>query len=379
MVRAQLLERLPKTELDRRVKEKMDAYAGLLTEEGALRILAHESGFKPDAPLFHPQPLSSAQRDQRVCVKVRVLHVFPPKTFQTAERKGSLCKARIADASGHAELVLWNQDAAFLNTVQRNSVVCIKDALVKTQNPLELHSRLSTEMWVDDDDAGLPPASFSRVSVKDATGTEQDVFARVLEVQPVKGFERSGKKGFLTKMRVADESGSIGVACWDENAQAAQNLSVGAAVLLEGAAFRGGELHVNWAGRILLNPKNHALPETVLPYPKKSLSELDGGEALVEGTVVSVFDAKRIEKNGQDPLAFAAFGLKDDSASMRAVVFGSAAEAFLGAKPGTDLSMLFSLKRDYLAGKRVKLVAVAKDNEFSKERELVAKQFLGFV
>ncbi|MBI4360158.1 hypothetical protein HY572_00095 [Candidatus Micrarchaeota archaeon] len=375
-MRGQLLQRLSEDELSRRVQEKMDAFSGLLTEEGALRILAHECGLKADKPVFHAEPLASAKAGENASVRVRVLQVFAPKAFQTSERSGTLCKARVADASGQGELVLWNQDASFFNHVSRHAVLCVKDAFVKGQDPLELHARLSTEMWVDEDGTGLPQAVTSQACVRDATGSEQDVVARVAEVLPLKEFDRNGKKGFLTKMRVADDSGSAWVACWDGNAHAAQNLSVGDAVMLEGASFRNNELHVNWAGRLLVNPKNHGLPEAPLPYPRKKLAELDGGEAVVEGTVGFVFDAKRVPKDGQGPLAFASFEFKDDSGSMRAVLFGSPAEAFLGATPDTDLSVLFPLKRDYLAGKPVRVVGYAKYNDFSKEKELVVRRVL---
>lgn len=373
-MRDRLLHRFSPTDLDAKVKEKMDGYCGLLTEEGALRILAHELGLTPETPVFHPEPLASAQLGRETSVRVRVLHVFAPKTFQSAERSGQLAKARVADASAQGELVLWNQDASFFQTVSRNDVVCVKDGFVKNQNPLELHGRLATELWVDSDSSGLPEASTPRVKVLDATHPEQDVVARVVEVLPLKEFQRNGRKGFLTKMRVADDSGSAWVACWDDNARVAQQLPVGAAVTLEGASFRGNELHMGWTGRIL-SASNHALPEA-LPYPRKSVATVDGGEAVMEGRVSKVFDAKRIQKDGKDPLAFASFELKDETGSMRAVLFGSAAEAFLGAKPDTDLSVLFALKRDYLVGKSVKVVGRAKNNEFSNEKELVVKQFL---
>ena len=55
------------------------------------------------------------------------------------------------------------------------------------------------------------------------------------------------------------------------------------------------------------------------------------------------------------------------------------AEAFLGANPVTDLSLLASLKRDYLAGKSVKLLAYAKKSTVSGQKEIVGKAVMGLI
>ncbi|MBI5226650.1 hypothetical protein HY994_05465 [Candidatus Micrarchaeota archaeon] len=453
MLKTALLQRFSQDELDDAVLRKQDQFAGLLTEEAAIRVVAHENGVLAPADAFVFSPLSSAQMGQMLSAQVRVLHVFSPKRFENAARSGRLCKLRVADASGSADLVLWNSEVDIASKIQRNAVVNLKDVVVKVLHPLELHSRLSSEITVVPEQTAsaplklfeansdrttlvdspfpasdgalafssvplasdaasltasvaiaalpsepalpLPPLPLASTPIRTLSelreGEETDVFARVVEKQPLKEFKRMDKTGYLSKIKLADGAASMWAACWDENARLAQELDVGDAVKVEGAVLKNGELSVSWSGRFLKNPENHALA-AVEGTPVKSLAALDGAEALVEAKIDKVIDAQRVHKckscgtksaerkavctcGSEDfsDLTYASLELSDASGKFRAVLFDSAAEAFLGAKPVTDLSLLASLKRDYLAGKSVTLLAYAKTSSVSGQKEIVGK------
>ena len=397
MLKERLLERFSPDALDDAVRQKQDQFAGLLTEEAALRVLAHEAGFiqPPDDVAY--APLQSAQPGQLLSARVRVLAVFAPKRFATAERSGRLCKIRVADSSLSADVVLWNSDVDFASTLCRNDVLLLKDVSVKVLQPLELHCRLSSELRVvsaTDADAALPTASVPQRRLDELSeGTEADVVARLAEKQPLKEFQRQGKTGYLSKIKLSDGTADLWAACWDENAHAAQKLSVGDAVKLEGAVLKNGELSVSWSGRLCPAPVDHGLG-AVAETPCKSLADLDGSDAVVDVRVDKVVDAQRVHKcrscGSKSPekkavcvcgsedfssLTYASLELSDASGRFRGVLFDAAAVAFLGAKAGTDLNLLSQLKRDYLAGKNVKLLAYAKSGR-TGQKEIVGKAVL---
>ncbi len=401
MIKERLLERFSPDQLDDAVRFKQDQFAGLLTEEAAMRVLAHEAGFiqPPDDVAY--APLQSAKGGQLLCARVRALAIFAPKRFATAERSGRLCKIRVADSSGAADLVLWNSDVDLASVVSRNDVLLLKDVFVKVQQPLELHSRLSSEVRVagmaTDVDAALPLASVPLRRLNElADGVEADVVARLVEKQPLKEFQRQGKIGYLSRIKLSDGSAESWAACWDGNAHVAQRFDVGDAVKIEGAVLKNGELSVSWSGRLLPAPSGHGLGE-VAATPHKSLADLDGSDAVVEVRIDKVVDAQRLHKcrscGAKSPdktpvcacgsedfssLTYASLELSDSSGQFRGVMFDAAAEAFLGAKSGTDLNLLTQLKRDYLAGKNVKLLAYAKKSAVSGQKEIVGKAVLGW-
>ncbi|MDP2717868.1 MAG: hypothetical protein Q8P02_03945 [Candidatus Micrarchaeota archaeon] len=391
MLKERLLERLSPEALDAQIRDKQEAFCGLLTEDAAVRVLAHEAGI-PDVPrLFVPVPLSSAAPGVPISVVVRLMHVFAEKRFQTGSRNGRLQKARVADASGEAELVLWNQDADFFSTVRRGDVLALRDVVPKTLSPLELHGRLSSEISKSENGDGLPQAATPRVKLNALAAGEFDCACRIVEKQPLKAFERNGRKGYLCKIAVSDGSAVVPVACWDQNAHAADALAVGAPLLLEGASQKGGEIHAGWSARILVGDEQAGFSAASV-YPEKTLADLDGNAAKVAVTVQKVVDAKRSfmcpscgTKNGSSECGCGQTGLPaktfvtmevfDASAQMRAVLFDEAALSFLGAKADTDLALLFPLKRDYLAGTSLNLLAYAKNGP-GGEKEVVGKAVL---
>jgi len=400
MLKEQLLQRLSADDLDDAVRRKQDQYAGLLTEEAALRVLAHENGIQPPRLPVEFSSLSSAQAGSLLSCQVRVLAVLSPKRFQSAERSGRLCKLRIADATGAADLVLWNSDVDAAAGIQRNDVLCLKDVLVKVLNPLELHSRLSSEFWVADAQetpAALPLSSVVPKSLADLReGEEADVYARVTEKQPLKEFRRQDKVGYLSKLALSDGSKTVSAACWDENAHVAQGLEIGDAVKIEGALLRNGEISVSWSGRLLRNPANHGLAEMKAATPVL-LAQLSATDAPVEVRIDKVVDAQRQYKCKScgaksaerkdvcacgspdfSSLVYVSLEVSDASGPMRAVLFDAAATDLLGAKSSTDLNILSQLKRDYLVGKVVRLTAYAKPSARTGQKELVGKAVLGW-
>jgi hypothetical protein len=390
MLKTLLLERMPAERLDEQIREKQEAFCGLLTDEGALRILAHEAGIAEAKPPFVSSLLSSATLDVPLSATVRIQHVFAEKHFESSGRKGRLQKARIVDASGEGELVLWNSDADLFNTIRRSDVLCLRDVVPKSIHPLELHGRLSSEIWKSNASTDIAVSKTPLVKLNALPKGESDFFCRVMEKQPIKTFERNGRKGFLTKLNVLDDTAQAVLACWDQNAHAAQALDIGDVILLEGVSLRNGEIQVGWSARMLRNPDGpiDLSRSTAVVHPERTLSELDEATALVHVQIDKIIDAKRSytchacgSKNGVDACACGALNLvakpvvwlevSDASKAMRAVLFDDAALKLLGVNGETDLSLLIPLKRDYLAGKKISLLAHVKQNSYSDEKELV--------
>ncbi len=402
MLKEQLLTRLSADDLDDAVRRKQDQYAGLLTEDAALRVVAHENGIATPRLPVEFSPLVTAQAGSLVSAQVRVLAVLSPKRFQTGERSGRLCKIRVADSTAAADLVLWNSDVDAAAGIQRNDVLCLKDVFCKIQNPLELHSRLSSELWIADateaaSAVSLPLSPVVPKSLADLReGEEADVFARLSDKQPLKEFRRQDKAGYLSKITLSDGVKNVAAACWDENAHVAQGLEIGDAVKVEGAQLRNGEINVSWSGRLLRNPANHGLVELTKVEPK-NLAQLDATDAPIEVRIDKVVDAQRQHKckscgakslerkdvcscGSQDfsSLVYVSLEVSDASGPMRAVLFDAAATELLGAKTTTDLNLLSQLKRDYLVGKTVKLMAYAKQSVKTGQKEAVGKAVLGW-
>ncbi len=408
--------------LELEISAQQERFAGLLTREGAIEIIAREAGV-PQAlataeTLFHSLAECKTAQGRVVNARVRVWHVFSPKKFvrkdgRGGERQGRVCNVLVRDSSGEAVLVFWGNDVSVLekNSVERNDVLEVKGAFVKNASPLELHASLLTRVSLAQGDTAqlVPQRDKKAVALKELSEgmADADFHCRVLRVGKASEFVRISKtgvseKGLVCDALVSDGVGSMRLVGWDENASALSRISPGTALKVESAYVKRGrdgelEAHASWQGRIIPSPKNHGLAgaSDVLSsqFTQKQLSELaEGDTALVSAKLIELRGASVAVKcvacgaKATAPKCAACGGdklrstlvvrtrLDDGSANLACVFFGEEALTLLGLKElSVEAQTALDLKKDSLLGREVSVVVAAKNSEYSQELECVAK------
>jgi ssDNA-binding replication factor A large subunit len=428
---------LSEAELKQRVSEKQGEFGGLLTEEGALKLVAREHGISVEevVPVEY-RKLVELQEGERANVFVRVTQVFAPKAFEKEERRGRVCNLLVRDESAEGTLVLWNRDVDLIEkgAIERNDLVSVKNALVKKLAPLELHSGILTEIKVEQNqekEKTIPRKEEQVLTLSQLRDGEMDfdLYARVLDLREEKGFVRERrsdgsllpvkKDGLIASCWVSDGSAQARLVLWDKNAELVRCMRIGDAVKVEGGYVkknvRSGalEIHAGWRGRVVLNPRSHSLAgkESMLEntYAKAKILDLKENEAaIIDASLLNIYFARVVRKclKCGAPVKFVgetggaegrtagapscecgsteiretpmiACELSDDSAAIRCVFYGRQALELLGVKEfGADPETILQLKKEYLVGKKLSLVVTPKTNPFSGELELVARHLL---
>lgn len=394
-------------QLSKQVGARIEKFAGLLTEEGALEMVARENGIpipeKKKEVVF--QGFEAAEAGKELNFVARVTHVFAPKAFERNGRKGKVCNVQLADEKGVvAALVLWNRDCGLADKFERGQEIEVENASVKSKNPLEFHATLVTQLKARPQEQ--KQASKKIAELKE--GEEADFFGRVLDVGEVKEFGRVNRKtgaqekGKVARLTLADGSGRIVVALWDENAEVVKVLRVGDAVKIESGLAKQNngvlEVQAGWKARIIRNPPAHGLAEREAlwetHFPLKKISELKEGEtASIEAKIKELSGARIFRKckkcgksinvhetacacgsNEYRDAVMAEAMLVDDSGEIRAVFFGREAAHFLGVESITiDPQTIVELKKQHLLGKKVRLIVQAKAGLMSGKTEATCK------
>jgi len=409
------------------VKDKQAEFSGLLTEKGAAQLLAQETGVEAasdsnDEDTSAVIPLADALDSADVFV--RVVSVFAPKGFERNNRKGRVCNVQITDGKTKASLVLWNRDVDLVEygKIERNDFLLIRNAQVKTTEPLELQSSMLTKVIVKKPDeittelsqlaAGIPSNTSiptRKISELAETEPEFDLYGRVLRVDEEKEFVyKDGRKGRVAKLLIADGTGTCRVILWDKNADVCQRAKVGDALKIEGGYAKKAlnseafEINVGWKGHVFLHPKKHPLgdKEEVLSkmYKEKPLAAAaEGDEFISWGTITSIDSAAVVKKcracntsikagakacekcggvNARDLLVVSVV-LNDGSKDVRAAFFDAQAKELLDVHEITvDMDTVVRLKREYLIGKKVRGVFAARTNSFSGNLEVTARHVI---
>lgn len=128
-----------------------------------------------------------------------------------------------------------------------------------------------------------------------------EVLGKVVNKFEVREFEREGQKRKVGNLIIGDETGTIRVVCWGEQAELLGKIKEGDVILIKwGWAkennFNQKELHLNEKSKVVVNPEGETMGEVKqgLSYERKKIAELKEGDNGVEifGTVVQIFELR---------------------------------------------------------------------------------------
>ncbi|MFH1225057.1 MAG: hypothetical protein V1676_04605 [Candidatus Diapherotrites archaeon] len=366
-------------EIAQMVAEKRKRFEGLLTDSGALFMVARELGVELELERNLPasgMKLSQLEAGmQNVDLVARAMHIFAPREFEKNGKRGVLCNMVVADSSAEMRLTLWHRDVKKLEELcaERGAIMALKGCRVGAYNG---KAQLDLGFGGDFSLAGasserLPECTAKPCKLSELTAGQQnvDAYARVARIFGEREFEKEGRRGKVVNFEIADEGAVVRAAAWNEIADSVKKLKEGDPIKIEGAytkeGMRGIELNLGWQARIVRNPK-HKLGEVMkgpagggigagTKYEGKKISELAEGanaellvkiaevqqgnlrynicpkcgkklEGVAGGWVCSV--CGEIEKPDINPVV--GFDVEDASGRMGAVAFGSAAERIMG-------------------------------------------------
>ena len=129
-----------------------------------------------------------------------------------------------------------------------------------------------------------------------------EIVGKVLRVFPARYFMVDGRKGQVGSIVVGDETGTIRLVLWGEQAENIQKIKENIVVKVKGGYVRERnkqkEIHLANKSNLIINPKGEKVEEVKgFSGNKKRLKDLQEGEDNVEilGTIVQVFDPRFYE------------------------------------------------------------------------------------
>lgn len=172
-----------------------------------------------------------------------------------------------------------------------------------------------------------------------------NVLGKIIQVNPVREFNKNGRSGKVASFVIADETSNVRVALWDVNHIAlVENGKIGENSMIEisSASVRNGELSLSSFSDIKLSKENIDAVVTKKSYQEKKLSNVKPGEIIkTRSVVVGAFEPRYFEvcpncgkkavegeckQHGKvSPIKRALLNiiLDDGTETVRSVIFGS--------------------------------------------------------
>lgn len=121
---------LSDNEIEERIQQKLEEVKGLLTEEGALSLIADELGIREETKYLRIGDLLDGMTN--VNIAGRVLGWTEPREFQRSDGSaGAVSNVILADKTGKVALTLWNHDVRLTEQIKRGDVLKIVDGITR--------------------------------------------------------------------------------------------------------------------------------------------------------------------------------------------------------------------------------------------------------
>ena len=121
---------LSDAEIEEKIAQKLDEVGGLLTEEGALTIIASEVGIREEQEYLQIKDLVDGMSN--VNIVGRVLGYTEPKEFQRTDgSKGAVSNVIIADKTGKTAVTLWDHQVRMTERITRGDILKVVDGITK--------------------------------------------------------------------------------------------------------------------------------------------------------------------------------------------------------------------------------------------------------
>ncbi len=180
---------LSKDEILKKVDEKLEALAGLISKEGALHIVANELGVKILNKDFNNIKVKDLKPGMRnVTIALKILDVYPTKEFSTEKSSGKLKSVFAADETGRVRIVFWNNKVLEAENLKKDDIVKISNVYVRENNNfLELHSNDNSNIIKNPEGINIVLENnnnFVRKKVEDITKEDFniEVFGTIVQV-----------------------------------------------------------------------------------------------------------------------------------------------------------------------------------------------------
>ena len=346
-----------KDEILQMIEEKKKELDGYVTDEGAASLVAREL----DLDLFERQPTPELKLSIRdlvagmtgVSLNLKVVRIFPVRTFQRKQGgEGKVASIMGSDSTGSIRVTFWNDHTKPIKDQEfdEGDILRVINSRVRTglRDQLEIHLGSGSRIMInppDVDAKDFPEVAVTLTPLKSLETGMSDVHVEgvIIAKYRVSTFSRGDSEGSVASLAIRDETGRTRLVLWDEQSEWFKKLSVNDKIRIESGYVRMDrnnepELHLGRRGQLRQLSATDQPPED-RPSEPQALKDLTAGDfpravgvVVIENQGVRTFT----RRDGQEGKRLV-FILADETAKVRAVAWGQAAENLADVEVGTKL------------------------------------------
>ena len=360
----------------------------------------------------------------------RILSVNDVNEFQRDDGSVGLVRSvMFADESGKVQLSFWNEKAQeeyvvgdayqIENARTRLGMMSVDLNIGNNSRVIKLSEEQASAMFIPELST-LEKTIYNPKKIEDLDEDEEDtiIIGRIIEIYDIRKFDRdTGDTGYVRNIEIADDTGAIRVALWDNDALKERNIG-------DGIKLQNPRLALNMDNRLeanvsrattILEPSeseleklpsiDELLAEIYTPKTIESLLE-DDTNVCVTGTIKEVSTERVLLKrcpscnqsveesedeyicdncgftfDEPEYLLMVPTRIEDDTGEIQVTFFDKLAEELIGMKKEEIISLVddgygIEDKLEDLSGLTVEIIANVSFDEYREENKLSPKKII---
>jgi ssDNA-binding replication factor A large subunit len=227
-----------------------------------------------------------------------------------------------------------------------------------------------------------------------------NVTAKVINIFPVRSFEKNGRSGKVANLVVADETGNSKVVLWDTNHISLienKDIKSGDVVEIRNGSTREGEIHLSGFSELKKSSAQIQVVKTETSFSEKTIDSLsENAGVLIRGTIVQMFaprffsvcsqcgkkvmqevDGFSCNEHGKvlpKERALLNLVLDDGTETLRTVIFSDQLEKMIPLEKLKD-PVQFEIFKNDLLGAEVYVKGMVRKNQLFNNLELSMQDF----
>ena len=332
------------------VEEKKKELKGLISEEGALFIIAKELGVdvrEENKDLIKDIDINIADitpHMKNISLIGRIKEINQINTFNKKDGgEGRVGSFSMNDPTGDIRIVLWDDDVNML--AQDNFVV---NELVKIFNGYAKEGKYGTEIHLgrigkiqlspeDADYTKYPKSKHEDIEIKDVSLSLHSISieGKIMSKFPIKEFtKKSGDVGKVGTLNIRDTTGSIRVTFWNEDTDKIKDFNQGDYVSISNLNPRLSNLDnttIDLFGNrnTIIKKQNKELK--IQGNQIEEIKDLEGQTNSIvtfQGAISSIEDLRKVNlKSGEEASVFG-FDVGDETAAIKVTLWKESAEEY---------------------------------------------------
>ena len=379
---------LSKTEIQSLVEEKKEELKGLISDEGALFVIAKELGVEVSSEnqeLLNEIELNISDitlNMKNIVLVGRIKDIFNLNSFNKSNGEvGYVGAFKLHDNTGDIRIVLWDDQVSVFKDerFEKNEIVKILNGNAKQgrYGGIEIHIGRFSKIVLAPEDVDYKKypkikEEFKLINEINENLGSISIEGKVMNRSPVREFTRKdGQNGKVCSLTVRDSSGKTRISFWNDDIDKIEKIDIGDFISLSSlnprkSNFTEGQIDLHATSWTQITKK-----DKVIKFKAQIIDTIDTlqnqkGYISFQGIISAIDDVKRITLKSGEEISLLGFNVSDKTDAIRVTAWRERADELSKSLKNGDGVLLKDVELRYNNYSQKNEVTIAIDSSIEK-------------